>query len=236
MWSDLQPINLAKIRTYPFPIDDYFHEVVPKTQVVLHHTISGDGVIGDIKTWEDDPQVVGTAFIIDRLGTPWQLFSSKYWAWHLGVGKRALDSASIGIELDNWGWLIPGDGTTMQFGKKKDGSPKMVNTIAGKYYAYYGNAVTVPMQHYPDGFRGYNYYEKYTDAQIRTAGELLLFFNRKYSIPLDYNEDMFEVSQRALNGTPGIWSHTSYRPAPAKTDIHPQPEIIEMLKSLKKQG
>lgn len=230
MWSDLKPIDLAKIETVPFPEKDYYKEECPKKQIVLHHTVSGAGVNGDIKTWEDDPTVVGTAIIVDHAGIPWQLFSSKYWAWHLGIGNKARDSQSIGIEIDNWGWLIPGDGTTKAFGNPKN--PKMVDTVVGKYYAYYGNPVLTKMQYYPEGYGGYYYYEKYTDAQIRTVGELLLYWKQRYSIPLTYNPGMWDVSQDALGGKPGVWTHVSYRTKPGKTDCHPQPELIEMLKTL----
>lgn len=228
MWSDLKPIELHKIKVVDFPLKDYSQEEFPKKQIVLHHTVSGNGVTGDIKTWEDDPAVVGTCMIIDHDGTPYQLFSSKYWAWHLGIGNKARDSQSIGIEIDNWGWLIPGDGKTKKFGNP----PKDVKTEVGKFYAYYGNAVDVDMQFYPSGFRGYNYYQKYTNEQIRTVGELLLFWKQKYGIPLTYHENMWDVSQDALSGVPGVWTHVSYRPANAKTDLHPQPEVIEMLKTI----
>jgi hypothetical protein len=228
MWSDLKPIELHKIKVLDFPLSDYFQEEFPKKQIVLHHTISGNGVTGDVKTWEDDDAVVGTAIIVDHDGTPYQLFSSKYWTWHLGIGNKLRDSQSIGIEIDNWGWLIPGDGTVKKFGNP----PKDVYTKVGKYYAYYGNVVDVAMQYYPNGFRGYNYYQKYTNEQIRTVGELLLFWKQKYSIPLTYHEQMWDVSQEALSGVPGVWTHVSYRPANAKTDLHPQPEVIEMLKTI----
>ncbi|MFW6226355.1 MAG: peptidase C14 caspase catalytic subunit P20, partial [bacterium] len=91
--------------------------------------------------------------------------------------------------------------------------------------------VDVPVVHYPNGYRGYYYYEKYTDDQIKTTGELLLYWNKTYDIPLDYNDNMWEVNDDALGGKRGIWSHTSYRND--KSDVHPQPELIEMLKTLK---
>jgi len=212
-WLNLKPINLDKIETIDFPESEYIQEEYEKTQIVLHHTVSGDGINGDIATWEDDPRRIATCVIIDRGGTPWQLFSSKYWAYHLGAGNSNLDKHSIGIEIDNWGWLTPASN--------------------GKYKTYYGNEINVVAQYYPDMFRGYNYYEKYTNAQIRTVGELILYWNKRYNIPLDYNKDMWTISERARRGTPGIWSHVSYRPAPEKTDCHPQPELISMLKTLK---
>jgi N-acetylmuramoyl-L-alanine amidase len=228
MWENLKPIDLAKIEVVNFPDNKFFHDINEKTQIVLHHTISGDGVDGDITTWEHDKDNVAVAIIIDRAGTPWQLFSSKYWAYHLGAGNHDLDRHSIGVELDNWGWLVPGDGTVKYF----NNPPQPVQTVSGKYYTYYGNSVAVPLQYYPDGYRGYNYYEKYSNSQIQTAGELILYWKLKYNIPLTYNEDIWQVSQRALSGTSGIWSHVSYLPAPIKEDCHPQPELIDLLKTL----
>ena len=230
MWQDLKPIDLAKIQTVPFGDDQYFKEEYQKTQIVLHHTISGNGVDGDISTWEADPKKIATCIIIDRAGTPWQLFSSKYWAGHLGAGNLWLDRHSIGVEIDSWGWVIPGDGTTKYF----DNPPKPVKTEMGKYYAYYGNAVQADLQYYPNKFRGYNYYEKYTIAQIRTVGELILYWKLKYNISLTYRPEMWDVSQDALAGKAGIWSHVSYRPIHQKSDCHPQPELIEMLKTLER--
>jgi len=226
MWEDLKPINLEKIQVVNFPENKYFEEEFTKTQIILHHTISGEGVEGDIQTWEGEKDKVAVAIIIDRAGTPWQLFSSKYWAYHVGCGNHDIDRHSIGVELDNWGWLVAGDGTVKQF------IGKPVQTVMGKYYAYYGNPIAVPLQYYANGFRGYNYYEKYSHSQLQTLGELILYWKVRYNIPLTYNEDIWDVSSRALAGTPGIWSHVSYLPAPTKYDCHPQPELIDLLKTL----
>ena len=225
-WSTLKPIELSKVKTVQFPQDQYFPDIYEKRQIVLHHTI-GASAESDIQSWEDDPAVVAVCIIIDRAGTPWQLFSSKCWAYHLGAGNHDLDKHSIGIEIDNWGWLVPGDGTVKQFGEKS------VQTITGKYYSYYGYPVTCPMTYYPNGFRGYNYYETYYDAQLQTLGELLLYWKERYTtIPMTYNESMWDVSQEALSGTPGIWTHVSYLPAPIKYDCHPQSELISLLQTL----
>ena len=227
-WTNLKPLDLSKIENIEFPDNKYFHEEFEKKQIVIHHTV-GSNVEGAVSAWIQNKDNVATCIIIDKNGIPWQLFSSKYWAYHLATGNHNLDRHSIAVELVNVGWLIKGDGTTKMFGNP----PKAVKTISGKYYTYYGSSVAVPLQEYPNGFRGYNYYEKYSDQQIRTVGELILYWHVKYNIPLDYNSDMWDVSPRALNGTPGIWGHTSYRPASQKTDPHPQPELIKMLQTLK---
>jgi len=87
------------------------------------------------------------------------------------------------------------------------------------------------VQVYKNGFRGFYGFEKYTDAQIEAVRELLVYWNERYKIPLDYNEDMWALSNKAIAGQTGVWSHVSYRKD--KSDCHPQPELIEMLKSLK---
>jgi N-acetyl-anhydromuramyl-L-alanine amidase AmpD len=226
-WKELKPIELSKIKPIDFPEDQYYPIETKKTQLVLHHTVSGKNIQGDLNTWLGDTIRVGTHFIIDRDGTPYQLFSSKYWIHHLGVTKDILvkfgfsdvqsrniilNQNSIGFEIDNWGWL--------------DKQPD------GKFKTCYGNVVDVPIQEYQNGFRGYKYYEKYTNAQIQTVGELLLYFRDKFGIPMDYNENIWETNKDALGGKSGIYAHCSYRFD--KSDVHCQPELIDMLKSLKK--
>lgn len=237
MWTDLKPLNLDKIKKYPFPENKYFKEVFPKTQVVLHHTVSGPNIDGDVDTWLKNKYRVATAIIVARDGTPYQLFSSRYWAYHLGAGDHNQDRRSIGIEIDNWGGLTPGTGKPQIFNveKPKYYIPwKLKTTDPQKYYTYYGNAVDVPMQYYPNGFRGYNYFEKYTNEQIQTVGELLLLWRNKYGIPLKHDvckKDIFDYCEcAAFNGSPGIWTHCSFRKD--KSDAHPQPELLEMLQAI----
>jgi len=216
-FSDLKPIDLDKIELIDFPEDQYFPETFAKKQIVLHHTVSGPDVRGDIETWLKDTRRIATCIIIDGKGVPHQLFSSKYWAGHLGAGNSNLDRHSIGVEIDNWGWLQPANYVTEKM----------------QWKTFYGNIVDVEVQEYPKLFRDYRYYQKYNELQLRTLGELLLYWNQRYNIPLDYNEDMWDVSPKALSGVPGVWTHTSYRPKPDKTDCHPQPDLINLLKTLR---
>jgi len=234
MYTDLKPLELSKIRTYPFPEKKYFKEIHKKEQILLHHTVSGPGLEGDVATWIKNKYAVGTCIIVARDGTPWQLFSSKYWAYHIGAGDHDQDRRSIGIEIDNWGGLKPGTGALKMFRhnhkyfRRFRMNPKVTSPM--KYYTIYGNSVNVPIQYYPEGYRGFNYFEKYTEAQIRTVGELLLYWRDRYKISLNYSDTMWELSSRAKNGSPGVWSHTSFRAD--KSDVHPQPELIEMLKTI----
>ena len=79
-------------------------------------------------------------------------------------------------------------------------------------------------------YKGYEYFHNYTDKQIESVKDLLLLWNNRYGIPLDYNEDIWDVSKRALRGEKGVFTHNSVRTD--KIDIYPHPKMIEMLKSL----
>ena len=235
-WGGINPIDLGKIKKYPFPNRKYFKQEHKKTQVLLHHTVSGPNLKGDVNTWINSKYKIGTCIIIARDGTPYQLFSSKYWAYHIGAGDHDQDRRSIGIEFDNWGGLKKGNDFGLEFFRPQNSwfgfmkiNPKRTNKK--NFHTIYGNSVDVPTQHYPAGFRGFKYYEKYTDAQIQTAGELLLYWNKRYGIPLDYQRGMWNRSENARLGKPGIWTHVSFRTN--KSDCHPQPELINMLKTLK---
>jgi len=74
------------------------------------------------------------------------------------------------------------------------------------------------------------FYERYTDDQLESLRQLMLYYGEAHDIPLHYNEDMWDISVNALNGSHGIYTHVSYRTD--KSDCHPQPELIEILKSL----
>jgi len=229
-WSNIQPLSdFSKIKEIPWT--RYKRETYQKTQIVLHHTVSGDRITGDLKTWEQW-RSIATSIIIDRDGTINQLFSSKYWAHHIGAGSENLDKMSIGVELDNWGGLVKGNGDFIQFGKRSDGSPNIVKTNSGDFYAAYGNKVSCPVTEYETEFRGYTYFESYPDVQLISLGELLRLWNQRYMIPLTYHPDMWQKTQNALQGMSGVWAHVSYRNPEDKQDAHPQPELIEMLKTI----
>ena len=213
-WSDLKPLNLSDEDLQLVDWKKYYKKIYEKKQICLHHTVSGPGIRGDLITWKKFESHIATCVIIGRDGTINQLFPSKYWGYHLGAGKSSLDKHSIAIELDNWGQLEERD---------------------GKLYTVYDTVVDVPIVHYPTGFRGEQVFEAYTVDQLRATGELLLYWNKRYNIPLKYNKDMWDVSQEALLGVPGIWTHVSYRPWPStknKWDCHPDPNLISLLKTI----
>lgn len=204
-------VNIVSVN---FPVNQYYKEEHPKEQIVLHHTVSpSHSAEGDINWWMQTQSRVATCGIIISNGAYVRLFSSKYWAHHIGARRynnRRLNERSIGVEIDSAGPLE----------KRR-----------GKYYTVYGTVIPEDrVQVYEIPYRGHRYYEKYTKEQIETLRKLLIYWGEFYGIPLNYNVRMWDRNSKALDGERGIWSHTSYRDD--KSDVHPQPELIEMLISL----
>jgi len=214
-------MNLKQI---DFPITQYLREEHPKKQIYLHHTAGRSNGENTFKWWASNPERVATCVCISGLGAVdgqiVQGFSSKYWAYHLGIKRSVfdaygvpytnLDKYSIGIEICNWGQL---------------------SFTGGKFYNYVGGEVPEKEVIKLDvPYKRHIYFHNYTDAQIESVRELLVLWNQRYGIPLKYNEDIWTVTQRALRGEAGVFTHNSVRAD--KIDIYPHPKMIQMLKSL----
>ena len=231
-------LNLSDIVQVDFPETQYYREETPKTQVVIHHTVSSGLAQAVVDWWNQDPQKIAASFIIDGSGKIFQLYSSRWWANHLGIksdflkvqgfkdyGTRnlLLNKNSIAIEICNWGGLVKADDGTYH--------PAKWDTTLKKYVPYM--KVTIPeenVQEYDKPFRDFLYFEKYTSEQINSISQLVTYLCDKWNIPKTYNEDIWNVSKKALSGTPMIATHVSFRSD--KSDLHPMPEMIDMLKSL----
>lgn len=225
----MQQLDISKIIQYSFDKKQYFEETHTKTQIYLHHTAGRSNGIDTYKFWEKNTERVATCVTI--CGKPdagstlvdgqiIQGYSSAFWAYHLGltsapfktfkVPYQSLDKISVGIEICNWGCLTKTD---------------------RGYESWAG--VLIPESDVcvlSKPFKGYKYYHNYTDAQIESVRQLLVYWGKRYNIPLTHNEDIFDVTPRALKGEPGVYTHNSVRKD--KTDIYPHPKMVDMLKSL----
>ena len=111
---------LKKIKMMPLALNQYFREQYKKTQIYLHHTAGYDNGPGVLQWWGKTQTRVATCVVIERDGDAFQGFSSKYWAYHLGLKGSVfrflgipylpLDKYSIGIELTCLGGLIKKNG------------------------------------------------------------------------------------------------------------------------------
>lgn len=223
-------LDVKKINQIPLKDNQYVKEATKKLQIVLHHTAGNSSGPSTIRMWDnDDRGRIATCITISGKGLSrdtydgeiCQAFASKFWAYHLGIKPdvfrangvkyQNLDKISIGIEICNWGPLTNKNG-------------KYFNYVNRQVPADQVCELSVP-------YKGHKYYHRYTDAQIQSVKELLVYWNNLWNIPIKYNEeDMWKVSKNALSAVPGVYSHNSYRRD--KSDIYPCPRMIQMLKSL----
>ena len=150
---------------------EYLTTIGNKKTIYLHHTAGSHRPDWVSNGWDKDdkngkPRRIGTAYIIGRSpsstndtsfdGKVFKAFDDKYWAYHLGVKGTSgrYDKSSIGIEVCNYGYC------------------KLVD---GKFINYVGREL--PAKDVVDlgkPFRGYQYWERYTDVQIESLRKLIL--------------------------------------------------------------
>ena len=222
-------LDTSKIKQVPFSESQYYKEVTEKKQIVLHHTAGNSSGIATIQNWNtDDRGRIATCVTISGPGNKQspdgeicQAYSSNYWAYHLGIKQEvfrarklpqiAIDKHAIGIEICNWGQL------------EKVGD-KYINYVDREVAADQVTKLDTP-------YKGYTYFHRYSDAQIESVKNLLIYWRDQYKINLTFNYDQcFTVNNTALTGVNGLYTHNSYRKD--KVDIYPCPRMISMLKTL----
>ena len=220
MKTKLPKLDTTKIVQVRLKDTQYYQEEFPKKQIVIHHTVSNGNAKNVVAWWGKTPARIGVAFVIDREGIIHQCFSSKHWAHHLGIKgakNKQLNQQSIGIELCAWGSL-----------KRSD----IKSEIVAQFTSSTGTIIpTNEVIEFEKPFRGSKYYQKYTDKQLKTLQILLNYLCKTYHIPNTYNSDLWDYSRSAINGSPGIWTHVSYRKD--KSDCFPQIELIKTIQNLK---
>lgn len=216
---------------YHLPKDEYSASKTIKEYVFLHHTAGNHNPYQTIDIWNSDKRgTIATEFVIGGValngndefdGEIVQAFPEGFWAYHLGGVNRHMHHHSVGIELCNFG----------QLREKRD-----------KFYTVYGQVV--PEKYVIDlgfKFRGHRYFHNYTDNQIESCKNLLLYLKNRDKFDVnkglkqylnDFDVDIaFDYFTNAVEGkVRGILSHTNVRRD--KMDIYPHPKLIEMIKSL----
>jgi hypothetical protein len=92
----------------------------------------------------------------------------------------------------------------------------------------------------PKAFRGFQHWHRYSDTQILTLKEWILFIANRDNIDVrkglpeiikNKGADAFDLFDvKLVEKTPGLWNHTNVRKD--KFDMFPQQELIDMLLSL----
>jgi len=224
-----KPLNFFNI---DFAGNQYVQEKTKKKTFILHDSAGWDDARGMYNGWAKDKLGrVSTAYGIEDEGEIYRGFNADYYGFaiyvhspHNHLPKRLqkfktkqhdvfLNSQAIQAEVCNWSWL------------KEKGNDFFSYTgikIPPHKVAYYKDDNL-----FKNGYRGKNAYEKITDAEINALQVLIMYHALKDDLRLTYNFDMWDISERAIRGAEGIWSHTSFRTD--KFDIHPQAELVSML-------
>ena len=163
--------------------EEYYHDVVTKKTIYIHHTAGSHRPDWVVASWERDKtgsggvRHIATAYVIggkstrnantDFDGVVVECHPPEKWAHHLGIKARnnkKLNQESIGIEICNYGPLT----------KKGD-----------EYFTYVNSKV--PAADVVDlgyEFRGFRYYHAYTPAQIQATKDLVTKLGKDFNIDL----------------------------------------------------
>lgn len=207
-----------------------YGKIEPKG-LTIHGTAGWDDPYKVINSWNRDARGrVATQYVIGGMsikgghkhdGTVVECFPNNYVGWHTGkVGSFDVSKLSVGIELNNFGYL-----------KYKN----------GKFYTYVGGVV--PEEQVCDlgyKFRGCQYWHRFSDNQIYSLSQLIPHIVSIYPKIDIYKGltallksgmdpvDAFAFNEDAYYGkTFGLWTHTNIRKD--KMDCFPQPELVQML-------
>jgi len=203
------------------PSEQYLKQTTSKDKIFIHYTVSGPDAKSVIKYWDKNVEKVSTAFVISGRGSEdgkiYEAFNPDYWSYHLGIKgtKGRLDRSSVGIEICSWGRL---------------------NKKGEKFFNAYGGEVSADEVYTVDSpWRGNLYYHSYSDKQLQSLENLLLWIIGEYKIPvqnIEFNKDWAEYNDKLVaSGAPGIWTHTNVRKD--KQDTYPDNRLFDTLNRVK---
>lgn len=219
------------ITTKQLPSDEcYTRKTEDKPRaIVLHHTAGRHNPDRVVDNWAGDARGrIATHFVIggqsvdgkdlSHDGRIVRAMTDGQWAWHLGALGRDGNARTQGIEICSAGGL-------------KNGLTWFNAEVASSQITTLRTT-----------FRGYKQFHSYSDAQLVELKKLIL--NQANEFDIDVREGL--VTKLKTNSDPfvafrydgkitaenitGLVSHTNVRSG--KSDVFPQPELVDMLLSL----
>jgi len=232
------------INQHYLPKGEYKQGPVLPEYLFIHHTAGRENPYNTIDSWGRDTRgAVATEFVIGGQsidgkknthdGEIVQSFPEGGYGWHLGKnGSQHMHIHSVGIEVNNFAYLTKG-------GYMKDGV--WVNKLPESYYTYAGViADKSQIVKLDKPFRGHSTWHRYSDLQIESLREIIILVGERDGIDVrmglptwirDRGVDAFEWNEEAYYGkVKGLLTHSNTRKD--KSDMFPQPELVDMLLSL----
>ena len=223
------PNFLLYLDLFGYPLNQiYYPGPTNKSQIYIHHTAGRQNIKNEIAGWNNRTDHVATHYITNNAGEREQLFADEAYANHLGLKGstftkyglpyKNLNKTSLAIELQAAGGLTVQPDGTYKTWFKQTLTPSKV-------------ARPVDANNNPISYKGFEYYEKYTNVHIANIKNIIQGWMSKYNIPYTFNyNELFMLNKVPLTGKKGIYTHNSVRTD--KFDVFPQLELINMLKSI----
>lgn len=188
-------------RSLRLPPDQYMPSKSQKSLIVLHHTAGGSAK-STFDWWRTTSERIGTAYIVERDGTVYEVFDPSSWAYHLGVkGETEIERRSIGIEIASEGGLTPGPGDLYAFGVVSERT-----RFRGEVYDH-GHS-----------WRGFRHFASYTEPALLSVLGLVELLIQRFDIPRQTPAAELEYDKALVNFR-GVIGHHHVRED--KSDVHP---------------
>lgn len=203
-------------KDFSLPETEFFNVKDQKSGICIHHTVGGSAK-STYNWWLQDSQMVGTAYLISRDGTLYQMFDPENWAWQFGLpweyeDKIAFEKRFIGIELASEGGILEQDGTYYCFDRI---SPKTVKPADEVFDAGMD-------------YRGYRIFDRYEPEQVSTLIELINTLCDRFDIPRRVPAEPLNYYGQKLKDFHGIIGHAMVRKD--KSDPAPMPTLWDQLR------
>ncbi len=244
--TDLSEVRF-QIKSRPLPkyttvngkkYPNYFNGPTEKEYVFLHHTAGWNNPYNVINDWASDTRgEVATQYVIGGInpqtleekydGEIVECLTSKQYGWHLGIGNTVMARNSIGIELCNFGWVVPKSGKYLSWANTRIDESQIV-----KY----------------DNWRGYQYFQRYSDEQLKSLQFLLKKIGSDQNIDLrsGLQQRLKKMNKFAAFGydpiiksgsIKGLFVHSNVSGPNKygnyeKWDCHPQDQLCDLILSL----
>ncbi|HAS45054.1 MAG TPA: hypothetical protein DCS93_31520 [Microscillaceae bacterium] len=187
-----------------------------------------------------------------------------------GTYGCSFDDDTIGIELINYGYVYKAEesGATVYKNRASSSLSSAIlriedsqgseTALSSEYIQHYTEEMSKEVfnkngtwkkffspgsddNDYKKGYRGNEYFLKYSDKQLESLKKLLVYLCIEEDIPMQNDKEKIfhmipdfsalplpkDPFSKAINKYPGIYTHTTVKVD--KSDCHPQPELIQVL-------